>query len=422
MNDTEPIGLCLFGAPADTGNLGVSALGESVVRGLQAAGRPIDLTVFDHGWGVRQDAARGVRLIGARDSRRLHRPESWRRMNVEAVLGRSGNPGLEAMRGAAAILDISGGDSFTDLYGPKRFRSIAAPKRMAIRLHRPLVLLPQTYGPFREARARARATSILRSSAAVWSRDAASADVVRELLGVDHDPTRHRTGVDVAFALPPDEPPASLRARIDQWQARPLVGLNVSGLLYNDSEAAGQYGLRVDYRAAVHEIAARLLRQGAHVVLVPHVFSPGGRGESDVSASLGVRDAVAGLGPIDIIEEPMTAGGAKWLISQLDWFCGTRMHATIAALSSQVPVAAVAYSAKTSGVFATCGQAGWVIDARSETTGALVDAVLASYDDREATRASLRVAIPPVVAAARAQLTEIVDDLAGDGLGGMLPR
>mgnify|MGYP001402473369 CR=1 FL=1 len=49
---------------------------------------------------------------------------------------------------AHAVLDISGGDSFTDLYGPWRFRAILAPKQIAIRARKPLIMLPQTIGPF----------------------------------------------------------------------------------------------------------------------------------------------------------------------------------------------------------------------------------------------------------------------------------
>ena len=48
----------------------------------------------------------------------------------------------------------------------------------------------------------------------------------------------------------------------------------------------------------------------------------------------------------------------KWVISQMDWFCGTRMHATIAGLSTCTPTATVSYSDKALGVFETCGQGG----------------------------------------------------------------
>lgn len=411
MSRGATLDLCLFGAPTDTGNLGVSALGESVVEGLLATDQVCSLTVFDHGWGVRHDPEGAVRRIGARTSRRLHRPESWTRMRLEARLGRRGNPGLDAMRDSEAILDLSGGDSFTDLYGAKRFRSVMAPKRMALALGRPLILLPQTYGPFCGARARAEATEVLRRATAVWARDSDSAAVVADLLGPAHDPARHRTGVDVAFALPPRPLPSALAEQMTSWaDAGTVVGVNVSGLLYNDPGSAARFGLSAEYRVAMHDLVSRLAATGARVVLVPHVRTPDGTGECDLTASRAVRAAV-GRPEVEVVEDRLVAGQVKALIAGFDWFCGTRMHATIAALSSQVPVAAVAYSAKTAGVFATCGLATAVVDARSQPTRRLVEDLLSAFSDRAATRRTLTASIPPVVGAAHAQLASIVADL-----------
>ena len=82
-------------------------------------------------------------------------------------------------------------------------------------------------------------------------------------------------------------------------------------------------------------------------------------------------------------------GETKWLISQLDWFCGTRMHATIAALSSGVPVSAIAYSAKVQGVFETCGQGDAVADARTLPGPDVVEVVWASFAGRRAAAEAL---------------------------------
>jgi len=50
--------LGLFGGPPDTGNLGVAALGASVLRGLARSGRSLDVTVFDYGRGTRRETVR----------------------------------------------------------------------------------------------------------------------------------------------------------------------------------------------------------------------------------------------------------------------------------------------------------------------------------------------------------------------------
>jgi colanic acid/amylovoran biosynthesis protein len=46
------------------------------------------------------------------------------------------------------ILDICGGDSFTDIYPDKRFAYVATTKIIPILAGTPLVLSPQTIGPF----------------------------------------------------------------------------------------------------------------------------------------------------------------------------------------------------------------------------------------------------------------------------------
>jgi polysaccharide pyruvyl transferase WcaK-like protein len=108
-------------------------------------------------------------------------------------------------------------------------------------------------------------------------------------------------------------------------------------------------------------------------------------------------------------------GETKWLISQLDWFCGTRMHATIAALSSGVPVSAVAYSGKVQGVFETCGQGDAVADARTLDAPDVVDVVWRSFTGRREAAARLALASAAVRSRAAGQMDAIVAASAAPG-------
>ena len=87
------------------------------------------------------------------------------------------------------------------------------------------------------------------------------------------------------------------------------------------------------------------------------------------------------------------------------------MHATIAALSSGVPTAAIAYSAKFQGVFDRCGQSSQVHDPRAWDTEQVVSGVLASFEARSQLRADLAVSLPGVLRQADQQLTEILSPL-----------
>lgn len=403
--------------------MGVTALCYSALHGLAASGVSRFL-VFDHGRGMRTDslatADRAVRFQrwGLINGRRYHRHENGTNLRVSARLGGFGNPGARAVLAADAILDVSGGDSFTDLYGPSRFKTITLPKRLAIETRRPLILLPQTYGPFESEHSRKTATAILCRARAAWARDDKSYRQLQLLLGEHFDPHRHRVGVDMAFTLPAIEPAAiddRIRAWLDPNSTTPVVGLNVSGLIYNEaSTSTAQFGLKCDYRKAMQELVRQLLLQSSsRVLLIPHVTKPDSHPESDVTACRHLAEAVKdGRGDrLAVMPTLVNPSEAKWIIARLHWFCGTRMHATIGALSSGIPTAALAYSDKTRGVFETCGQQEQVIDLRSNDTVAVIEKTLWSWRRRDEVKHHLRRAIPTVINLARQQMADIVEQI-----------
>ena len=421
--------IVVVGAAPDTGNLGVSALSQSLVLGIGAAAPDAEITVFDHGLGVREgsydaggERTTRFRRVGVRLSRRYHRPESLFQIGLALRAGGLNNAAARAILEADAVCDVTGGDSFTDLYGPKRFRSGVIEKRLVLRAGRRLVLAPQTYGPFEDPERRAIASEIVRGAAAVMSRDAEGFGNMQQLLGDRFDASRHREGVDVAFALPQRRPVAhaALADRLESdARPRPIAGLNVSGLIWNDPDRARrEYGIKADYKAALMRLAHAILADGGDLLLVPHVVTPAGHFESDLDACSGFAEALTAGSSM---RERVTVAPAfddpqqiKWAIARTDWFCGTRMHSTIAGLSTGVPTAAVAYSKKTRGVFATCGQAEQVADPRHETTDTVADRLIASWRDQEAVRADLGSRLSDVKDLSAAQLGLIVKVARGE--------
>lgn len=402
----------LFGAPGSNTNLGLGALMQGTVAAAVSEAPGARFTVFDNELGVRDarlDMPRGTvgyRLVGARLSRRVTRPESFSAMTASLLVGGRGNPGARAVLGSDLVLDVSGGDSFSDIYGDRRFRTVCAPKRFTLRAGRPLVLLPQTYGPFTGRAARRVARSLVLRADQAWARDADSYDVLADLLGDDLDRERHRLGVDLATMLPAG-PTTGLPPDVEVVLDRGPVGVNVSGLLWNRPEP---FGLRADYRAAMHQIVTCLVRAGHEVVLVPHVLGRKAGGESDNVAS---DQLVAGLDASTrrrVVSAPWfhDAGQAKAAVVKCSFFVGSRMHSAIAALSSGVPCCAVAYSAKYRGVFAGLGVPEGALDARVLDTGELVEAVLLAVEHSAGTRAALAAAIPGVRAVAAEQMRTVL--------------
>lgn len=269
------------------------------------------------------------------------------------------------------ILDIGAGDSFTDIYGPNRIRRMLVSKFIVHGTGRPMVLSPQTMGPFSPGRIRQLAMASVRRCRAVFARDQLSADFLREA-GFD-GPVGVAT--DVAMRLPYD-PPAPVPA------GKVRVGLNVSGLLMGGGYSRNNmFGLTVDYPALIRAIIADFqARPEVELHLVPHVV-PGSRTvEDDEHTNTLIAAEIPGL---VLAPRFKTPSEAKTYIAGLDFFMGARMHATIAAFSSGVPVVPMAYSRKFEGVFGSLGY-GRTVDLKSIDNATALARIREGYEHRAA--------------------------------------
>lgn len=410
---------CLFGASPNTGNQGVNALCWSLLRGLAERGYD-DIHVFDYRRQQKQAQFGDVKFMlqPMTIGKRFWQADHLERNRIASALGKKSGGVLGAINQADLVLDVSGGDSFTDLYGRARFRQIVAPKEIALNLGRPLVLAPQTYGPFKSSTCRDTARRLVSQSTLAFARDPASFDRMREFLGEHFDPARHRQGVDLAFGLPVVEPSnldANTSAFLVEQRERPLIGLNISGLLGNNrSEARKRFGLQDDYPELMRTLVQRLLQEtNARLIFIPHVHAPTGHYESDLDAAKSLLESLPSALAREIqercllVSKSYNACELKWFIAQCDWFSGARMHATIAAISSGVPTAALAYSPKVKGVFETCNQATSVIDLRKLAKTDVVDSMMTLWEQREHCAATLQQQLPEVKRIAQRQLDAI---------------
>lgn len=242
------------------------------------------------------------------------------------------------------VLDIGAGDSWADIYGAKRFIWQWWSKEMALLQKRPVVLSPQTIGPFDKALPRLLARLTMGRTRKIFARDAESLAFVREM-GAALPAVET---VDVAFRLP-----FTPSARMGD-PGRIQFGLNVSGLLHAGGYTqSDQFGSRQTYRDMVDGIITRLLARGdVDVTLVPHVIMQPGAIEDDVSVSHALAQRFPGVRVAPRFGSPIEA---KSFISGLDILAGSRMHATIAAASSGIAVVPLAYSRKFRGVFNSIG-------------------------------------------------------------------
>jgi len=226
------------------------------------------------------------------------------------------------LEGYDAILDTGAGDSFADIYGLKRLLVMAYVQHAARQIGVPVILTPQTIGPFTTRRGRAIAQHSLGRASLVMSRDADSTAYAKSL-GRPVD----ITATDVVFALP--QPTAS--RSLD-------VVFNVSGLLWQE----GHHVDATHYRASVRGIIDRLLAEGRDVTLLAHVLSNPSKDNDPVAIDELQReygDRLSSVVPAGLDDARATLAGATVVI-------GSRMHACLNALSVGTPAIPLAYSRK----------------------------------------------------------------------------
>jgi colanic acid/amylovoran biosynthesis protein len=232
--------------------------------------------------------------------------------------------------------------------------------------------------------------------------------------------------VDLAFGLRPRKPVDLAGPVVDALDNRGnggLIGINVSGLIANQPEQSSRrFDLACDYLELMRELIKTLLDESdARILLTPHVHAPAGHYEADLDAcqlllsTFPKRYEQALKVRVGVVTQTLDASELKWLIAQTDWFCGTRMHAAIAGLSSGVPTAALAYSLKTQGVFDTCGMHDSVVDLRTCSVAEALERLVYLWRQRENLANSLARNLPEVRLRAARQLDEIVASVRSNG-------
>ncbi len=434
----------VLGATFGTGNLGVDALGLSMVQGLVTAipeveilyqswdiSRPVTIRIGKNSVECEPLAIRRKGTLRHRDGllqiRRMAKLRRWLAARSIPQLPTFSNT-LKQLLNCDAILDASAGDSFATIYGQEVFWYQTQIKILCLELGIPLILMPQTYGPFHDEQSSEIAAAILSRSAMVCSREAEGLQEVKKLCG-DRPPQRLVRVPDMAFLLEPRKtqlPARFLQARDNNAAC---IALNISGLLYFSKDS---FGLRTDYR----QLASQLLKwalsvPNSHVLLVPHVIT-----STDFSGtkkprhpSSGTTDTAAchkliseldetASARVDVLSPPEDPAQAKYAMSLCNFFVGARMHAFIGAVSQYVPGALLAYSKKAEGLASLLGIGDSVVDMRSTSIADCINEVNTLYQHRQATQSHLQERVP----LAQAELVRFFkEDIAPIVLGGTRP-
>lgn len=284
-------------------NLGVRALGRGSADLLKRTSPDAELTFVNYG-------NRPPELPWGR-ARSLLR---------ERVTGKRGM--MDWLSGFDLVWDTRSGDSFADIYGLSRHRTMSIVHEFAVQAGARVALAPQTIGPFHTREGRLLARRNLRRSSLVFARDELSTQAA-ETLGRPVD----ATASDLVFGI--DQPADS---------APRDVLLNVSGLLWSPNPHVDS----MQYRATVRAVMNGLLERGRSITLLPHVLESANH-DNDVPVCRALEEEFGGRVELYVPEDLEDARSA---IASAQLVIGARMHACLNALSVGTPAVAMAYSRK----------------------------------------------------------------------------
>jgi len=409
--------LLLLGASLDTDNLGVSALATGAIRVLRRRYPAATIAFLDYGTRAKthtvevDGAIVEVPLINLRFSRNVLLPNHVAYLLILATLARIfGAPGkrfmternkwLRSICRADIAFAISGGDSFSDIYGLRRFFYVTLPQLLVTVLGTELCLLPQSIGPFRSLLSKNVSKFVMRRASVIYSRERAGVAATRVLLGLPSSDRKIRFAHDLAFALEP-RPPAHIdlgNTGNAHLSSAALVGVNVSGLLLiGGYDRRNMFRLAVNYEDLVHKIIDFLIGvRNVNVLLVPHVF--GEQDESDLWATAKIYGTLAPRYPgrLFAVQGRYDSSEIKHVIGSCHFFVASRMHACIAAISQGTPTVALAYSDKFVGILQGLGLESLVVDPRSMDLGTSLAIVASTYDNRARIRGHLTQIMPGI--------------------------
>lgn len=384
--------ICLLGCSLDTGNKGVSALTASLVGILIDLYKNVSFYLLIGNKSsnsqnlVISKKKIALNVVNYRLSFRARRNEHLLYIFILAIIYRvfpskvlktkirESNKWIRTLLQADFIGDIRGGDSFSDIYGLYKFILGSIPRIIVIILGKDLILLPQTYGPYKTAAARCIARYIIKKSSYIMSRDEQSINLIKGLLGNKRrDMKQVNFCPDVAFMLDSNKPDKlNIFPPLVDKKEFSIVGMNINGLMYYGGYTKNNmFGLRLNYPKLLLALINRLLTESyVHMLLIPHTFGIAGNVDNDLDACADILNKLEKplRSKIHFVSHEYDQNEIKGIIGYSDFFIGSRMHACIAALSQGIPTVGIAYSKKFVGVFKSIGFEEMVVDARGINT------------------------------------------------------
>lgn len=234
-----------------------------------------------------------------------------------------------------------GGDGFSDIYGDRDFINRMNQTFLLWKKDIPLIMLPQTVGPFAKDKNLQLALKVMRYAKKIYVRD----DKFKE--NFQKYELKYELTKDISSYMCPEPWDIEIQSN--------SIGINVSGLAYSNT-FKGLEGQFDAYPELINKLITHFREKGCTIYIIPHSYTYNNPDDND--DMIACRKAYSRLedkSNVVLIDKDMTAPQVKYVISRMKFFIGARMHANFAAIYTGVPVFGTAYSYKFEGAFCANG-------------------------------------------------------------------
>ena len=163
------------------------------------------------------------------------------------------------------------------------------------------------------------------------------------------------------------------------------IGINISGLLHFKTDVTDTAPFEM-YDDLIEKLLIRLTEQGHNVLLIPHTYNAVNPDSADDLKACMYFAEKLNSPKIRVVDKDYTAPQLKYIISQCDFFMGSRMHSNFAALSTSTPVVGLAYSYKFEGGFERFGIKDCVINLQNIKSGDvqnIINKIISLIDEKD---------------------------------------
>lgn len=258
--------------------------------------------------------------------------------------------------------------------------------RLALRLGKPLLFFPQSFGPFADPGSAARLLAVLAhpGTRGILVRETISRDLLQELAA--------KSGLSLPTILCPDMAfshcPQAAADPLPDHLPRPRLALALRDWAFPGADAQERARAREEYLLTMVEVCRRFrVRHGGSIVLYSQVRGPAAA-EDDRRLTAEILGRLAAELPATVLYHHTLPESAHpdeivALLARCDLLLASRLHAVILSVLAGTPALALGYLPKSRGVMRELG----LEDACLEITAARVDDVERRLEELLARRA-----------------------------------